>query len=440
MRTTDAVGQYGEDLAARYLMDPRLRRSSSATGAARQGEIDIVAREDRTLVVCEVKTRRGLELRLSRSSRSPIASSASCVSWSVTGCGSTRCGPREVRIDIVAVLLPHGAHAERRPRQGRGLMPLAQAWSVALVGLEGHLVEIEADIAQGLPKTTLIGLPDASLSEARDRVRAAVVNSGEKFPDRKVTIGLSPATLPKTGSHYDVAIACALLAAAGVVENQRLRGLAIIGELGLDGRMREVRGALAMTLAASRSGFERVVVPELNAGEARLVPGIEVYGVRSLRQVLALLAADRDARRAAAPGRATADVGVAHPGSGGRSARRDRPAGGPQGDRSERRRWSSSVPARATRLRQDDARRTPGRTDAGSQHRRLPGGLGRPLAGRPADQRRRAGRAATVHRAAPHRVAAEPDRRRLRQCRGRERSAVPIAGFSSSTRHPRCIR
>ncbi|WP_433160010.1 YifB family Mg chelatase-like AAA ATPase [Kribbella sp. CA-247076] len=168
-------------------------------------------------------------------------------------------------------------------------MPLAQTWSVALVGLEGHLVEVEADIAQGLPKTTLIGLPDASLSEARDRVRAAVVNSGERFPDRKVTIGLSPATLPKTGSHYDVAIACALLTAAGVLEAGSLRQTAIIGELGLDGRIREVRGALAMTLAAARSSFERIIVPELNAGEARLVPGIEVYGMRSLRQVVAML-------------------------------------------------------------------------------------------------------------------------------------------------------
>ncbi|GAA0614709.1 YifB family Mg chelatase-like AAA ATPase [Kribbella sandramycini] len=168
-------------------------------------------------------------------------------------------------------------------------MTLAQTWSVALVGLEGHLVEVEADIAQGLPKTSLIGLPDASLSEARDRVRAAVVNSGERFPDRKVTIGLSPATLPKTGSHYDVAIAVALLAAAGAVEVASSRRTAIIGELGLDGRIREVRGALAMTLAVSRSGFDRIVVPELNAGEARLVPGIDVYGVRSLRQVLALM-------------------------------------------------------------------------------------------------------------------------------------------------------
>jgi len=168
-------------------------------------------------------------------------------------------------------------------------MPLAQTWSVALVGLEGHLVEVEADIAQGLPKTTLIGLPDASLSEARDRVRAAVVNSGERFPDRKVTIGLSPATLPKTGSHYDIAIAVALLTAAGVLESESMRNSAMIGELGLDGRVREVRGALAMTLAAARSGFARIVVPELNAGEARLVPGIDVFGVRSLRQVLAML-------------------------------------------------------------------------------------------------------------------------------------------------------
>ncbi|HET6739984.1 MAG TPA: ATP-binding protein, partial [Kribbella sp.] len=168
-------------------------------------------------------------------------------------------------------------------------MALAHTWSVALVGLEGHLVEVETDISQGLPKTTLIGLPDASLTEARDRVRAAVVNSGERFPDRKITIGLSPATLPKTGSHYDVAIALSLLTAAGVVDRGALRQTAVIGELGLDGRVREVRGALAMTLAAARASFERIVVPDLNANEARLVPGIEVYGVRSLRQVLALL-------------------------------------------------------------------------------------------------------------------------------------------------------
>jgi magnesium chelatase family protein len=168
-------------------------------------------------------------------------------------------------------------------------MGLAQSWSIALVGLDGHLVEVEADIAQGLPKTTLIGLPDTSLSEARDRVRAAVGNSGHDFPMRKLTVGLSPATLPKAGSHYDVAIACAVLAADGAVPPGPLRDIALIGELSLDGRVREVRGALAMTLAAANAGFAHVIVPELNAGEAKLVPDITVIGVRSLRQVLAIL-------------------------------------------------------------------------------------------------------------------------------------------------------
>lgn len=167
-------------------------------------------------------------------------------------------------------------------------MTLAQAWAIALVGLEGHLVEVAADIAAGLPKTTLIGLPDASLSEARDRVRAAVTNSGETFPNRKLTIGLSPATLPKAGSHYDLAIAGSLLAATGAVPTTGLQDVVLIGELGLDGRVREVRGTLAMTLAAANAGFGQVIVPELNAGEAKLVPDIAVIGVRSLRQVLAI--------------------------------------------------------------------------------------------------------------------------------------------------------
>ena len=141
------------------------------------------------------------------------------------------------------------------------------------------------------------------------------MNSGERFPDRKVTIGLSPATLPKTGSHYDVAIALALLTAAGVVEPGPLRQTAIIGELGLDGRVREVRGALAMTLAAARANFERIVVPELNSGEARLVPGIEVYGVRSIAAGARAAPRDRGPGRGPATRRAAAVVRVADPGS-----------------------------------------------------------------------------------------------------------------------------
>ncbi|MDQ6649428.1 MAG: YifB family Mg chelatase-like AAA ATPase [Actinomycetota bacterium] len=168
-------------------------------------------------------------------------------------------------------------------------MPLARALSVALVGVEGHLVEVEADLAQGLPGLTLIGLPDASLHEARDRVRAAVVNSGESWPQRRITLGLSPASLPKRGSGFDLAMAAAILAAAAALPLRALAGLLLLGELGLDGRVRPVRGVLPAVLAAAATGVERAVVPQANLAEARLVPGISVVGVGSLRALVALL-------------------------------------------------------------------------------------------------------------------------------------------------------
>nr|MBA3575839.1 ATP-binding protein [Pseudonocardiales bacterium] len=134
-------------------------------------------------------------------------------------------------------------------------MSLASAWSVALLGVDGVLVEIEADIGAGLPGLQLVGLPDAALSEARDRIRAAVLNSGESWPSRRMTLALSPATLPKVGSGYDVALAVALLAADRTVAADRLRGTVLIGELALDGRLRPVRGVLPAVLAARRAGM-----------------------------------------------------------------------------------------------------------------------------------------------------------------------------------------
>ena len=140
-------------------------------------------------------------------------------------------------------------------------MPLARAFSVALIGLDGHVVEVEADLAQGLPGLTVIGLPDAALAEARDRIRAAVVNSGEAWPSRRITLALSPAALPKRGSGFDLALAAAVLAANGVVPAEALLGRVLVGELGLDGRVRPVRGVLPAVLTAVRAGVERVVVP-----------------------------------------------------------------------------------------------------------------------------------------------------------------------------------
>jgi len=166
---------------------------------------------------------------------------------------------------------------------------LARAYAVGLVGLDGHLVEVEADLALGLPGLTVIGLPDAALGEARDRVRAAIVNSGQAWPQRRITLALSPASLPKRGSGFDLALAASLLAAAGVVPPASLLGRVLIGELSLDGRVRPVRGVLPAVLTAARAGFDRVVVPLQDLAEARLLPGVDARGVGSLRDLVCLL-------------------------------------------------------------------------------------------------------------------------------------------------------
>ena len=166
-------------------------------------------------------------------------------------------------------------------------MGLARTQSIALAGIHGHVVEIESHIGVGLPYIRLVGLPDASLNEARDRCKAAVVNSGLPWPGRRVTIGLSPASLPKAGSHYDLAIALSVVAADEQIPVDELRGCVAFGELALDGRCRAVPGVLPATMAAAEAGFGRVIVPESQAGEAGLVPGISVLGIRSLRHVVA---------------------------------------------------------------------------------------------------------------------------------------------------------
>ncbi len=168
-------------------------------------------------------------------------------------------------------------------------MSFARAVSMALVGVEGHLVEVEAHLARGLPGLVITGLPDPSVAEARDRVRAAVLNSDEVWPARRITVGLGPAWLPKHGSGFDLAVAAAILTAAGAAPPAGLAGVALIGELGLDGRVRPVRGVLPAVLAALREGVVRVVVPAENAAEARLVPGVQVYGVASLQALLAFI-------------------------------------------------------------------------------------------------------------------------------------------------------
>lgn len=165
-------------------------------------------------------------------------------------------------------------------------MPLGRAYSVAVNGVEGQLVEIEADIGQGLPSVHLVGRPDTTLQESRDRVRAAVTNSGEMWPDGRVILALSPATLPKVGSVYDLALAGAVLDAAGAIPSNRLSEAVLLGELALDGRVRRVRGILPAVLAARTAGRRTVIVPTAALPEAGLVDGIRILGASTLIELL----------------------------------------------------------------------------------------------------------------------------------------------------------
>jgi magnesium chelatase family protein len=180
-------------------------------------------------------------------------------------------------------------------------MALARTYSVALVGVEGHLIEVEADIAQGLPATILVGLPDTALREARDRIRAAIVNSGEAWPQKKITVGLSPASLPKRGSGFDLAIAVAVLAAAEALPAVAGDGMMFLAELGLDGRLRPVPGVLPAAVAAAAGGMGTVVVAGENLAEARLVPGARPVAAGCLAELAAWLRGGPEPRPAAPP-------------------------------------------------------------------------------------------------------------------------------------------
>jgi len=164
-------------------------------------------------------------------------------------------------------------------------MSIARTYAVALNGVDGDIVEVEADIAAGLPAFSLIGLPDTALGESRKRVASAAMNAGCPLTTRKLTVNLSPASLRKQGSAFDLAIAVAALAAAGDLSPESAATTVHLGELGLDGRLRPVPGILPAVIAARAAGFSRVVVPTANAEEAELVDGMEVVPATSLRHV-----------------------------------------------------------------------------------------------------------------------------------------------------------
>lgn len=171
---------------------------------------------------------------------------------------------------------------------------IARVHSYVLQGIDAKPCEIEVDLSPvGLPRTTIVGLPDAAVKESTERVRTAMLNSGFRYPLSRVTINLAPADVRKEGPVYDLAIAVALLRAEAVIEpamdsRPRLDDYLIAGELALDGRVRPIRGVISLALLAQRKGVRGVIVPAPNAPEAAAVDGVEVLGVRTLGEVVGL--------------------------------------------------------------------------------------------------------------------------------------------------------
>ncbi|HFC98570.1 MAG TPA: ATP-binding protein [Thermosulfurimonas dismutans] len=164
-------------------------------------------------------------------------------------------------------------------------MPV-RVFTAALSGVEAFPVEVEVDLAFGLPGTTIVGLPDSTVRESRERIRAAIKNSGYEYPDRRITINLSPADVKKEGAGFDLPMAVGLLSATGVLPPEAVEGHLFLGELALDGRLKATRGVLPVALAAGRFGFETLVVPRENGSEAALAPGIRVLAVEHLAQLV----------------------------------------------------------------------------------------------------------------------------------------------------------
>jgi magnesium chelatase family protein len=166
---------------------------------------------------------------------------------------------------------------------------LARAHTFTIDGLQAWHVVVEVDVRAGLPAFTVVGLADAAVREARERVRTAIVNCGFEFPARRITVNLAPADVPKAGPGLDVAIACAILAASGQLPHHRLETHAFYGELGLDGAVRPVRGALAAALAARSAGLPSLALAGEGALEARLVDGIDVMSISRLTSAVRVL-------------------------------------------------------------------------------------------------------------------------------------------------------
>src|SRR5690606_21810501 len=204
------------------------------------------------------------------------------------GCGkphSWRGSPKTGEGRVSSETLPSVPRSRSHPRPAgprSHAQRMTRVLGAVLSGVDGIAVEVEVRISAQLPRIDVVGLPEAAVRESAARVRAAIGAAGHRFPDRRITVNLAPASVRQRGAGLDLPIAVGVLAAAGAVEGERLARLGLVGELALDGRLRPVRGALALALALRDAGCRRVVVPRANAGEAALTPGLAVLAADDL--------------------------------------------------------------------------------------------------------------------------------------------------------------
>ncbi len=157
------------------------------------------------------------------------------------------------------------------------------------LGVEGYIVDVEVNISPGLPQFITVGLPDAAVKESKERVKSAITNIGLSFPIKKITVNLAPADIPKQGTLYDLPVAVGILSGSGIVDNEKTKKAAFIGELALDGKLRAVKGILPIALKLKEEGIENIILPEENAKEAALVNGLNVYGFSNLSEIVEFL-------------------------------------------------------------------------------------------------------------------------------------------------------
>ena len=307
------------------------------------------------------------------------------------------------------------------------LRVLACLRTAAVFGVEACPVQVEVDVSFGLPGFTMVGLPDASVRESRDRVRSAIRNSGFEFPPHRITVNLAPADVRKAGASFDLPIALGVLAAQGVVERRHVADLVVLGELSLDGSIHATRGVLPIAAAARREGLAGILLPIANAGEAVVVSGLDVFPVASLADAVRALNQPATCAPAVVTPRAGASVRRRRSGRRARATARAPRARGRVGGRPQ------PAPRRTAGSGQDDDRATRARHSAAAHLRGSDRSDGRALRRRPAAAGRRTARRSAVSRAASHDFGGCA-RRRRDPSRAPAKSASPITACSFSTR------